>query len=134
MHPRFHTPAVALMGQAIIAGLFALTGGYESPYTKAIFSRIPLLRPLHGCGFCAAAAGARAAAPLSDLGLSPRPTVFVILAACLLVNTFWQQRVDSLWGVNSCDEARVSGRYGVSLPAELAAEGHQLPIITAKGA
>jgi APA family basic amino acid/polyamine antiporter len=74
VHPRFHTPAVSLVWQAIIAGLFTLTGGYQSLYTKAIFSEfgIPLLRPLHRWSICAASARARPAAPLSDLGISRR--------------------------------------------------------------
>ena len=38
VHPRFHTPAVSLVWQAVIAGLFALTGQYQSLYTKVIFS------------------------------------------------------------------------------------------------
>ncbi|MGH9485841.1 MAG: APC family permease, partial [Terriglobales bacterium] len=36
VHPRFHTPAAAIAAQAVIAGVMALSGGYESLFTKAI--------------------------------------------------------------------------------------------------
>jgi len=45
LHPRFHTPAASILAQACIAGLFALSGTYESLYTKVIFFRMAFLCP-----------------------------------------------------------------------------------------
>lgn len=99
IHPRYRTPAVAICVQAVVAGLFALTGQYEALFTKVIFSewlfyalatagifilrrRLPdLVRPYHTWGY-----------PIV-------PAIFVAVALLLLVNTFNERRTDSLWGL-----------------------------------
>ncbi len=98
---RFHTPAVSLVGQAIIASLFTLTGSYESLYTKAIFSEF-LFYALCTMGvFILRRREPALPRPYRTWGYPVVPAVFVILSAFLLANTFWQadQRVDSLWGL-----------------------------------
>jgi APA family basic amino acid/polyamine antiporter len=99
VHPRFHTPAVSLVGQAIIAGLFALTGQYQSLYTKVIFTEF-LFYALCAAGvFVLRRRQPDLPRPYRTWGYPLIPALFVILAVCLLVNTFRQQRADSLWGV-----------------------------------
>ena len=99
VHPRFHTPAVSLVWQAIIAGLFTLTGGYQSLYTKAIFSEFLFYALCTAGVFVLRRREPNLPRPYRTWGYPVVPTVFVILAVGLLVNTFWQQRVDSMWGV-----------------------------------
>jgi APA family basic amino acid/polyamine antiporter len=99
VHPRFHTPTVSLIGQAIIAGLFALTGGYESLYTKAIFSEFLFYALCTAAVFVLRRRQPDLPRPYRTWGYPLVPALFVILAIGLLVNTFWQQRTDSLWGV-----------------------------------
>jgi len=99
VHRRFRTPAVSLVWQAIIAGLFALTGGYESLYTKAIFSEF-LFYALCTAGiFVLRRQEPELPRPYRTWGYPLVPALFVVFAVCLLVNTFWQQRADSMWGV-----------------------------------
>lgn len=99
VNSRFHTPAVSLVWQAIIAGLFTLTGGYQSLYTKAIFSEF-LFYALSTAGvFVLRRREPDLPRPYRTWGYPVIPAAFVILSVCLLVNTFWQQRTDSLWGV-----------------------------------
>jgi basic amino acid/polyamine antiporter, APA family len=99
VHPRFRTPAVALVGQAVIAGLFALTGQYQSLYTKVIFSEF-LFYGLCSAGvFILRRRRPDLPRPYRTWGYPLVPALFVILAVCLLANTFWQQRADSMWGV-----------------------------------
>jgi len=99
VHPRFHTPAVSLVAQAVIAGLFTLTGGYQSLYTKAIFSEF-LFYALCAAGvFVLRRREPGLPRPYRTWGYPVIPAVFVILAVFLLLNTFWQQRTDSLWGL-----------------------------------
>jgi APA family basic amino acid/polyamine antiporter len=99
LHPRFRTPVIALMGQAVIAGLFALTGQYQSLLTKVIFTEFLFY------GLCSAGVFVLRRRlpdlprPYRTWGYPVIPALFVILAACLLANTFWQQRADSTWGV-----------------------------------
>ncbi|MGA2983571.1 MAG: amino acid permease [Terriglobia bacterium] len=99
VHPRFHTPAVSLAGQAIIAGLFALTGQYQSLYTKVIFSEFLFYALCTAGVFVLRRREPDLPRPYRTWGYPLVPAVFVILAVCLLVNTFWQQRADSMWGV-----------------------------------
>ncbi len=99
VNPRFHTPAVSLVWQAIIAGLFALTGGYESLYTKAIFSEFLFYALCTAGVFVLRRREPDLPRPYRTWGYPLVPAAFVILSVCLLVNTFWQQRADSLWGV-----------------------------------
>jgi basic amino acid/polyamine antiporter, APA family len=99
VHPRFHTPAVSLVWQAIIAGLFTLTGGYQSLYTKAIFSEFLFYALCTAGVFVLRRRQPDLPRPYRTWGYPLVPALFVILSVCLLVNTFWQQRTDSLWGV-----------------------------------
>jgi len=99
VHPRFRTPAVSLVGQAIIAGLFALTGQYQSLYTKVIFSEFLFYALCTAGVFVLRRREPRLPRPYRTWGYPLVPALFVILAVGLLVNTFWQQRADSLWGV-----------------------------------
>jgi APA family basic amino acid/polyamine antiporter len=99
VNPRFHTPAVSLVWQAVIAGLFTLTGGYQSLYTKAIFSEFLFYALCTAGVFVLRRREPDLPRPYRTWGYPVVPAVFVILAVCLLVNTFWQQRADSMWGV-----------------------------------
>jgi APA family basic amino acid/polyamine antiporter len=99
VNPRFHTPAVSLVWQAVIAGLFTLTGGYQSLYTKAIFSEFLFYALCTAGVFVLRRRVPGLPRPYRTWGYPLVPAVFVILSVCLLVNTFWQQRADSMWGV-----------------------------------
>ena len=99
VNPRFHTPAVSLVGQAIIAGLFTLTGEYQSLYTKVIFSEFLFYALCTAGVFVLRHREPDLPRPYRTWGYPLVPALFVILSVCLLVNTFWQQRTDSMWGV-----------------------------------
>ncbi len=99
VHPRFHTPAVSLVGQAIIAGLFALTGQYQSLYTKVIFSEFLFYALCTAGVFVLRVREPALPRPYRTWGYPLVPALFVILSVGLLVNTFGQQRADSMWGV-----------------------------------
>lgn len=97
VHPRFRTPHVAIVAQAAVSSVFALTGVYETLYTKAIYSewifyglvtagilvlrrRQPgLPRPYHTWGY-----------PFV-------PLIFVTVAALLLLDTLRERPSDALW-------------------------------------
>jgi APA family basic amino acid/polyamine antiporter len=99
VHPRFHTPAVALVGQAVIAGLFALTGQYQSLYTKVIFAEF-LFYALTTLGiFVLRYRSPGLPRPYRTWGYPVVPALFILLSGFLLVDTFWNQTADSMWGV-----------------------------------
>ena len=99
VHPRFHTPAVSLVGQAVIAALFALTGQYQSLYTKVIFAEFLFYALCTAGVFVLRRRQPDLPRPYRTWGYPVVPALFVVLSVCLLVNTFRQQRADSLWGI-----------------------------------
>jgi APA family basic amino acid/polyamine antiporter len=99
VNPRFHTPAASLVGQAVIAGLFTLTGQYQSLYTKVIFSEFLFYALCTAGVFVLRRHEPDLPRPYRTWGYPLVPALFVILSVFLLVNTFWQQRADSTWGV-----------------------------------
>src|SRR5262249_37109001 len=99
LNPRFQTPADALAAQAVIAGIFTLPGDHEPLYAKVIFSEF-LFYPLCAAGvFVLRRRDPNLPRPYRTWGYPIVPGLFVILSIGLLVNTFVEQRADSLWGV-----------------------------------
>ena len=99
LHPRFRTPAVAIAAQAIIAGLLALTGQYHGLYTKVIFAEFLFYMLVTAGIFLLRRREPALARPYRTWGYPLVPGIFVILSAAVLVNTFLEQRSDSLWGL-----------------------------------
>jgi len=97
VQPRFRTPHVAISAQALISSVFALTGVYETLYTKAIYSEwifyglvtagILVLRRRRPC----------LSRPYRTWGYPVVPLVFVALAALLLLDTLRERPADALW-------------------------------------
>lgn len=108
LHPRFRTPAVSILSQAFIAGLFALTGQYDALYTKVIFSEFLFYALVTAGIFILRRREPELQRPYRTWGYPFVPVTFVILAVGLLVNTFREQRSDSLWGL---------GLMGSGIPA-----------------
>jgi len=99
LHPRFRTPAASILAQACIAGLFALSGTYESLYTKVIFSEWLFYALVTVSLFILRRREPNLVRPYRTSGYPIVSLIFVILAGLLLINTFFQRRTDSLWGL-----------------------------------
>ena len=99
VHPRFRTPALAIVAQAVVASLLALSGEYESLFTKVIFAEW-LFYMLTTAGiFVLRKRQPNLMRPYRTWGYPVIPAIFVVLAALLLVNTFMERPTDSLWGL-----------------------------------
>jgi basic amino acid/polyamine antiporter, APA family len=99
LHPRFHTPAVSIGAQAVVAGIFALTGTYDALYTKVIFSEFLFYALVTAGIFVLRRREPALERPYRTWGYPLVPAIFVTLSVLLLVNTFVEQRSDSLWGL-----------------------------------
>jgi len=97
VHPRFHTPAAAIAAQAVVAGLFALTGQYRGLYTKAIFSEWVFYALVTAGVFVLRRREPALPRPYRTWGYPLVPAAFVTIAVLFLANTFFQQRADLLW-------------------------------------
>jgi APA family basic amino acid/polyamine antiporter len=99
VHSRFRTPVAAILAQAIIAGLFALTGQYQALFTKVIFAEFLFYALVTAGIFILRQREPALPRPYRTWGYPFVPAIFVTLSAGLLINTFLERRSDSLWGL-----------------------------------
>ena len=99
VHPRFQTPAVAILAQAAIAGVFALSGTYEALYTKVLFSEWLFYALVTASIFVLRRREPGLKRPYRTWGYPVVPVIFILLAVAFLVNTFLERRTDSMWGL-----------------------------------
>ncbi|HLY59319.1 MAG TPA: amino acid permease [Terriglobia bacterium] len=99
LSPRFATPVVAILSQAFVAGLFALSGQYDTLYTKAIFSEFLFYALVTAGIFVLRRREPNLPRSYRTWGYPVVPAIFVGLSVLLLINTFVEQRTDSLWGL-----------------------------------
>jgi APA family basic amino acid/polyamine antiporter len=99
VHSRFHTPAAAILAQSVVAGLLALTGQYEALFTKVIFAEWLFYMLVTAGIIILRRRQPNLERPYRTWGYPVVPAIFVVLAGLLLVNTFLERRVDSLWGL-----------------------------------
>lgn len=99
IHPRSHTPAWAIIAQALVAGLLALSGQYESLFTKVIFAEWLFYMLVTAGIFVLRRREPALERPYRTWGYPVVPAIFVVLAGLLLVNTWIERRTDSLWGL-----------------------------------
>jgi APA family basic amino acid/polyamine antiporter len=95
--PRFRTPTAAIAAQAIISGAFALSGSYETLYTKAIYSEWIFYALVTAGIFVLRRREPHLPRPYRTWGYPAVPAIFVALAAVLLVSTFFLSRLDVIW-------------------------------------
>ena len=107
---RFQTPAAAILAQAVLAGLFALTGAYETLYTKAIYSEWIFYALVTAGIVVLRRRQPDLPRPYRTWGYPVVPLVFVALALALLGDTLRQRPSDALWCL---------GLVGTGVPAYL---------------
>ena len=99
VHPGFHTPVAAIIAQSVVASLLALTGQYEALFTKVIFAEWLFYMLVTAGIFILRRRQPDLERPYRTWGYPVVPAIFVVLAGLLLLNTFWERRIDSLWGL-----------------------------------
>lgn len=99
LNEKFHTPWVALLAQAGIAGGFALSGRYETLYTKALYSEWVFYALTTAGIFVLRFREPNLRRPCRTWGYPVIPAVFVIVAMALLVETYFTSRLNALFVV-----------------------------------
>ncbi len=97
VEPRFQTPAMAIAAQAVIAGILALSGRYQTLYTKAIYAEWVFYGLVTSSLFVLRRREPKLARPYRTWGYPFVPGIFVTLAALLLAGAFISDRADALW-------------------------------------
>jgi len=100
VHPRFHTPSVAIVVQAALSILLLLVGAnFRQLFSLAIFAEWLFYMIAASTVFVFRWREPQAARPYRMWGYPVVPAVFVMVAAALLGYTFWNDRPNSYYGV-----------------------------------
>ena len=104
IHPRFHTPAVSIVGQSIWSGLLVLSGGAERAdhATPASRSCSSPASPCWRCSSCASASPTRPARS-RRIGYPVAPAFFALASALIVANALYTDllvpvRHGTAWG------------------------------------
>jgi APA family basic amino acid/polyamine antiporter len=99
VHPRFRTPAAAIIAQAIWSSVLVLSGTLSQLVNYTGFA-VVLFSGIAVCAlFVLRQRDAGAPRPFSALGYPWAPAIFVIASAIMLANAFWREPRPTLAGV-----------------------------------
>ncbi len=100
VHPRFHTPSVAIFVQAVLSILLLLLGGnFRQLFSLAIFAEWLFYMIAGSTIFVFRWREPQAARPYRMWGYPFVPALFIAVAAALLCYTFWNERPNSWYGL-----------------------------------
>jgi APA family basic amino acid/polyamine antiporter len=97
LHPRFRTPSVSLGAQALVAGLFALSGSYQALYTKAIYSEWIFYALVTLSLIILRRREPNLPRPYRAWGYPWVSAIFILVAVLLLAETFAARTSDAAW-------------------------------------
>ena len=99
VHPRFHTPHVAIVVQAILTLVFLLIrGNFRQLFTLALFAEwLSYMAVLH-CTVCVAKTSSATAQKYRFGVFTLAPALFIVASAALLYYTFISNLRYSAWG------------------------------------
>jgi len=97
VHPRFRTPVISIIAQSTVAGVFVISGTYETLYTKAIYSEWIFYALVTASIFVLRRTQPGLARPYRTWGYPVVPAVFILLAVALLGSAFVERRADAVW-------------------------------------
>ena len=98
VHPRFHTPATAIVAQAVWSSVLVLSGTLAQLVTYTGFAVVLFAGVAVSALFVLRRRDAGAPRPFSALGYPWAPAIFVIASAAMVVNSFWRDPGSSLAG------------------------------------
>ena len=99
VHPRFRTPAAAIIAQAIWSSVLVLSGTLSQLVNYTGFAVVLFSGIAVGALFVLRQRDAGAPRPFSALGYPWAPAIFVIASAIMLANAFWREPRPTLAGV-----------------------------------
>ncbi|MEE2636262.1 MAG: amino acid permease [Acidobacteriota bacterium] len=107
VHPRFRTPAIAIVAQSVWAGVLVLTGTFQQLVTYTSFAVVLFSGVAVGALFVLRRRDPTAPRPFKAWGYPWAPGGFVLISAALVVNAFWLDSASAIAGL---------GVIGVGVP------------------
>ena len=98
VHPRYSTPTVALVTQAIIAAILAASGTYDALFTYVVFAEFLFYALSAGAVLRLRRSAPELPRPYRTWGFPWTPIVFIVCAALLVGSTIWNEPRESAVG------------------------------------
>jgi basic amino acid/polyamine antiporter, APA family len=99
VHPRYHTPNVAIVWQGIWSGLLCLTGSYEQLYTYVIFTSLMFYIACALAIFVLRKKQPQSVRPYRVWGYPLVPLLFGLAMLLIAINSLFEKPVESLLGI-----------------------------------
>jgi APA family basic amino acid/polyamine antiporter len=99
VHPRYHTPNVAIIWQGVWSGLLCLTGSYEQLYTYVIFASLLFYMACASAIFILRRKKPEMQRPYKVWGYPVVPVLFGMAMLLIAVNSLFEKPVESLLGI-----------------------------------
>jgi len=98
VHPRWKTPAFALIGQGLWGGVLTLSGRYDQLYTYVMFMMVLSYTLGVGCLFIFRWKHPNLPRPYRCTGYPWLPALYILIGTVWTVNTIWQRPKEALAG------------------------------------
>ena len=98
VHPRFHTPATAILAQAVWSSVLVLSGTLSQLVNYTGFAVVLFAGIAVSAIFPLRRRGGATARPFSALGYPWAPAIFVVASALMVGNAFWREPVPTAVG------------------------------------
>ena len=98
VHPRYATPTIALITQAIISAVLAASGTYDALFTYVVFAEFLFYALSAGAVLRLRIRAPQLSRPYRAWGYPWTPIVFILCAALLVGNTIWKKPRDAAIG------------------------------------
>src|SRR5579859_3980643 len=98
VHPRYATPTVALVTQAVISSVLAATGTYDALFTYVVFAEFLFYALSAGAVLRLRRRAPELVRPYKAWGYPWTPIVFILIAALVVGNTIWNTPRESAVG------------------------------------
>ena len=99
VHPRYHTPAPAIVWQGVLAALLCLTGSYEQLYTYVMFAVLVFYLGTVSSVFVLRRQKPHVERPYKVWGYPLVPLFFALAILLIMINTLIERPVESVTGV-----------------------------------
>lgn len=98
VHPRWKTPAFALIGQGVWGALLTLSGRYDQLYTYVMFMMVLSYTLGVGCLFIFRWKRPELPRPYRCTGYPWLPALYILIGTVWTINTIWQRPKEALAG------------------------------------
>jgi APA family basic amino acid/polyamine antiporter len=99
VHPKYHTPSIAIIWQGIFASVLCLTGSYEQLFTYVVFAVLLFFVGVVAAVFILRRTRPDAKRPYRVWGYPVIPILFGLIIVWILINTLIERPMESVIGL-----------------------------------